>query len=74
MDKLNKTFKAEQILTADEMNQITSKIDEVIDNTTTTINGEPIISNGGNIVINPTIMNLKWMSNLATKKKKARSH
>lgn len=37
MDKLNKTFKAEQILTADEMNQITSKIDEVIDNTTTTI-------------------------------------
>lgn len=31
MDKLNKTFKAEQILTADEMNQITSKIDDVID-------------------------------------------
>lgn len=31
MDKLNKTFKAEQISTADEMNQITSKIDDVID-------------------------------------------
>lgn len=30
MDKLNKTFQSEQILTADEMNQITSKIDEVI--------------------------------------------
>lgn len=69
MNKLNKTFKAEQVLTADEMNQITSKIDEIIDNTTTTINGEPIISNGGNIVINPTIMDLKWTTDLATTKK-----
>lgn len=31
MDNLNKTFQSGQILTADEMNQITSKIDEVID-------------------------------------------
>lgn len=31
MDKLNKTFQSGQILTADEMNQITGKIDDVID-------------------------------------------
>lgn len=32
INKLDKTFVVEQILTADEMNQITDKIDEVIDN------------------------------------------
>lgn len=30
INKLNKTFISEQVLTAEEMNQITSKIDEVI--------------------------------------------
>lgn len=30
INKLNKTFTSEQVLTAEEMNQITSKIDEVI--------------------------------------------
>lgn len=33
MDKLNKTFESQQVLTAQEMNQITTKIDEIIDNT-----------------------------------------
>lgn len=50
MDNLNKTFQSGQILTADEMNQITGKIDEIIDNTTVTINGEPIISNSGGVI------------------------
>ena len=30
INKLNKTFTSEQVLTAEEMNQITGKIDEVI--------------------------------------------
>lgn len=69
MDKLNKTFQSEQVLTADEMNQITGKIDEIIDNSSVkTINGEEV-SGTGNIVINPTIMDLKWTTDVATTRK-----
>ena len=31
IEKLNKTFQREQVLTSDEMNSITKKIDEVIE-------------------------------------------
>ena len=33
IDKLNKTFLAEQVLTANEMNQLTAKIDELVEGT-----------------------------------------
>lgn len=33
IDKLNKTFVAEQVLTAKEMNQLTAKIDELVEGT-----------------------------------------
>lgn len=126
MDKLNKTFQSGQVLTAQEMNQITSKVDEIVDETNNitssidssiqnanqsaeaansaaesantaaenanqavteidkkiegkqdqlvsgenvkTINGETVLGNG-NIVINPTIMDLKWTTNVATTRK-----
>lgn len=35
IEKLNKTFTSEQVLTAKEMNQIVNKIDEVITNVNT---------------------------------------
>lgn len=33
IDKLNKTFVAEQVLSANEMNQLTAKIDELVEET-----------------------------------------
>lgn len=36
IDKLNKTFVAEQVLTANEMNQLTAKIDELVEGTNKT--------------------------------------
>ena len=41
INKLNKTFASKQILTAEEMNQITSKIDKVIDGVNSSVEEAP---------------------------------
>lgn len=45
IDKLNKTFVAEQVLTANEMNQLTAKIDELVEGTNKATNDIGSIAN-----------------------------
>lgn len=44
VDKLNKTFVSEQVLTANEMNQLTQKIDELVDSVNTNASNIPDVS------------------------------
>lgn len=44
INKLNKNFVSEQVLTSSEMNQITKKIDEIVDGVNTNASNIPDVS------------------------------
>lgn len=44
INKLNKTFVSEQVLTANEMNQLSNKIDELVEGVNTNSNNIPDVS------------------------------
>ena len=44
INKLNKTFVSEQVLTANEMNQLSQKIDELVDGVNTNTTNIPDVS------------------------------